>query len=93
MSVTVAVEVPFKSVDAPTVHRPVVDEEKLTIAVDVVVAETVKVCADDDVTRSERVPNEMLFASPTRTLESMYMTAPTPYPPDASYVPLTNLKR
>ena len=79
-----AVDVPFASVDAPTVQRPVVDEVKFTIWPDVVVAETVKVCGDDDVTRSDSVPNVMLFASPTNTFGSMNMAAPRTVPPVAS---------
>ncbi|CAB4565567.1 unannotated protein [freshwater metagenome] len=81
---TVAWETPFDSVDAPTVQRASVDEVKFTRALDDVVAETVNVRLPALFTRSDKGANEILFASPTKTRGSIYILAPSAYPPDRS---------
>jgi hypothetical protein len=92
-TVTVAVVTPLVVDTDPTVHRVVKDDVNVTGPPDVALAEIEKVCADDEVTLSLIAANEMLLASPTNTLGSMYMVAPRAIPPEASYDPLTNRKR
>jgi hypothetical protein len=80
-TVTVAVEVPPEFVDVPTVHFPVGVEVKVTAPPDVALALIKKFCDELNEIRSDNVEKLMVFVSPTTALGSMYIVAPTHFPP------------